>query len=143
MEKEKIFIRKAKIEDCKQVYELCKTKELINPSGEPPKLWWIKSFIKEKQIFYVAQADGKVIGFVIGERTCGEVGYLWMLAVKKENRGKGIAKQLLLCAEQECKKRGLRVIVSYGFAESKKVLNLLKKLKYEKGRKYFEFIKFL
>ncbi len=138
-----IKIRKAEIKDCRQVYELCRVPGLVNPSGEPPKIWWIESFIKEKQMFYVAETNKDIIGFVIGERTCGNLGYLWMLAIKKEFQGKGLGKKLLKLAERECRRRKLKAIICYGFAKNNRALKLLKKQKYEQGEKYYEFIKFL
>lgn len=138
-----MMIRKAKLADCKQVWEMCKIPQLVNPSGEPPKLWWIKSFVMEKQLFLIAEQNDEIIGFIFGERTTGDVGYLWCMAVKKEFQGRNLGKKLLKMAEQEFKKRNIRVIVCYGFAESKKVINMLKKFKYEQGRKYYEFIKFI
>jgi len=64
-----MILRKAKISDCKEVWKMCNTPGLVNPSGQAPRLWWIKSFVKEKQIFLVAEEDKKIIGFILGERT--------------------------------------------------------------------------
>lgn len=136
-------IRKANLKDCKAVYEMCRIPQLVNPSGEPPKLWWIKSFVKEKQIFFVAQEKERIVGFILGERTCGDIGYLWMLAVKPEFQGKGIGKKLFLIAEEECKRKKLKAILLYGYEKSPRALKLIKSLKYEKGRKYYEFLKFI
>jgi len=52
-------IRKANLRDCKEVWEMCKIPQLVNPSGEPPKIWWIESFVKEKQIFFIAEEKKK------------------------------------------------------------------------------------
>ena len=137
-------IRKANLEDCRVVYELTKnTPEIVNPSTEPPPLEWIKSFVKEKQIFYVACENNEVIGYIMGERTAGDIGLMWMLTVKKEFRGRGIGKKLLLRAEEECKKRNLKAIVAYGFSESKSVLSILGDHGYHKGNLYYEFVKIL
>ncbi|MFH1209656.1 MAG: GNAT family N-acetyltransferase [archaeon] len=138
-----MIIRAANQKDCKVVYDLCKTPELLDPSGEPPKLWWIQSFIKENQIFFVAEINKKVIGFILGERITGNCCIFWMSAVKKQFQGRGIGERLLLKAEEECKKRKLKVITIYGFSKSKKVLNLLQKHNYEKGQLYYEFIKYI
>ena len=83
-------IRKAKLKDCDKVHELCKTKELINPNGKPPKKWWIESFVKENQIFFVAEEKNKIAGFIIGERTTGNVALLQILFVRKNFRRMGI-----------------------------------------------------
>lgn len=137
-------IRVANLSDCKEVYELTKnTPELVNPSIEPPNLWWIESFIREKQIFYVAVEDNMVIGYILGERTSGNVGLMWMITVAEEFRGKGIGKKLLFEFENECRKRNLKAIVAYGYSNSEKVLNMLERNNYHKGNAYYEFVKLL
>lgn len=137
-------IRVANLSDCKEVYELTKnTPELVNPSIEPPNLWWIESFIREKQIFYVAVEDNMVIGYILGERTSGNVGLMWMITVAEEFRGKGIGKKLLFEFENECRKRNLKAIVTYGYSTSEKVLNMLERNNYHKGNAYYEFVKLL
>jgi ribosomal protein S18 acetylase RimI-like enzyme len=138
-----MIIRKATLNDCKHVWDMCRIPQLVNPSGEPPRLWWIKSFVKEKQIFFIAEESGELAGFILGERTCGQIGYLWMLAVKPRFQGKGIGKELFLTAEKECKKRRLKAILLYGYEKSPRALKIIKSLKYEKGRKYYEFLKFI
>jgi ribosomal protein S18 acetylase RimI-like enzyme len=136
-------IRKAILKDCEEVLNMCKIPELVNPSGDPPKIEWIRSFIKEKQIFFVVEEKKEVVGFILGERMCGNVGYFWILAVKPKFQNKGVGKELFLRAEKECKKRKIRVIVLYGDEKSPKAIKIIKGLKYEKGRKYWEFVKFL
>ena len=136
-------IRKANLKDCKEVWEMCKIPQLVNPSGEAPKIWWIESFVKEKQIFFIAEEKKEIVGFILGERTCGQIGYLWMLAVKPEFQGNGIGKKLFLSAEKECKRRKLKAILLYGYEKSPKAIKLIKNLGYEKGRKYYEFLKFI
>lgn len=137
-------IRVANLSDCKEVYELTKnTPELVNPSIEPPNLWWIESFIREKQVFYVAVEDNRVIGYILGERTSGNVGLMWMITVTEEFRGKGIGKKLLFEFENECRKRNLKAIVAYGYSNGEKVLNMLERNNYHKGNAYYEFVKLL
>lgn len=136
-------IQRANLRDCKQVHELCKIPGLLNPSGEPPKIWWIESFVREKQMFFVVEEDKKIIGFILGERTTGNIGYIWMLAVKKNFQGRGIGKELIRKFEEECEKKKIKVIVCYGFEKSNSALSLLKNMNYEIGKKYYEFVKFL
>jgi ribosomal protein S18 acetylase RimI-like enzyme len=138
-----MIIRKATLKDCREVWNMCAIPQLVNPSGEPPKIWWIESILKEKQIFFVAEEKKKIVGFVIGERTCGDIGYLWMLAVKPEYRRRGIGKKLFLAAEKECKRRKLKAILLYGHEKSKKTIKLIQDFGYEKGEKFYEFLKFI
>ena len=125
-----------------ECYKLCKIREILDLGGKPPKKWWIKSFIKEKQIFLVAKKDDKIIGFILGERTTGNIAILHLCVVKKEYRNKGVGQELLRKAEKECKKRKLKVIMIYGY-KNKKIKHILKKLKYDIGNIYYEFQKWL
>ena len=136
-------LRKAKLEDCNEVYELCRVKGLVNPSGEPPKRWWIEAFVREKQIFFVAEENGRVIGFALGERTTGDIAIFHMLAINEAYRGKGIGQRLMDLFEEEAKKRKLKVILTYGYANNKVVDHILKKRNYEKGSKYYEYLKWI
>lgn len=135
-----MLIRKAKKEDLPEVYELLKTKELLDPDGKTCKRWWISAFLK--QVFIVAKADNKIIGLIIGEIATGKLAILHLVTVKKEFRKKGIASLLLKKAEQELKKRGARAIAGYVYAE-KGPIKLVEKFHYKKGARTYEFLKFI
>jgi ribosomal protein S18 acetylase RimI-like enzyme len=136
-------IRKATIKDCKVVRELCKTPGLLTPFGNLPKLWWIEAFIKEKQMFFVAEEDKNIIGFVMGERLTGNIGYISMISVRKEFQGKGLGKILMKCIEEECKRRKFRAISLFGYRRNKRAINLFEGEHFKEGQAYEEFIKFL
>jgi|SRR3989338_1412634 len=140
--KNSIQIRKAKLSDCNAVYNFGRAKELRNPHGNPPKKWWIEAFVKEKQIFYVAEntESKKVIGFILGEETTGKVTIFHELFIEKKFRKHGIGKILIQTAEKDAKSRGVRAIILYG---NKKVSKFLKKGKYEKGLLLNEYVKFI
>lgn len=140
MKIENIIIRKAKLSDCQQVYEFGKEKELVNPKGNPPRKWWIEAFIKEKQIFYVAEFNKKIVGFIFGERITGNCCLLHELYVAKEFRKHGIGRGLMKTTEAEIRKRKLKVILVYG---NKNVSKFLKNLHYDKGLLLNEYVKFL
>lgn len=134
-------VRKAKPEDCKECLELSKTPELLNPGGEPSHLWWIEAFVKENQIFYVAEENKEIVGFIMGERTTGNIAIMHSLVVKKEFRDKGIGKLLIKIFEEDCRKRKIRWIMLYGFAKNKKTISFIEKQGYIKGELTYEFIK--
>jgi ribosomal protein S18 acetylase RimI-like enzyme len=139
----KKLIRPAKINDCDTVYNLCSMPGLVNPDGQPPRMFWIKSFVKEKKLFLVAEKNNEVVGFIAGEKTSGRVMLLWMLGVKKEWQGRGLGKKLLRAAEKQCRQKNIRCIVGYAYAKNKKILNLLDSQKHERGSLYYEYVKFL
>ncbi|MFA5030862.1 MAG: GNAT family N-acetyltransferase [Patescibacteria group bacterium] len=136
-------IRKAKLKDCEAIYKLCKTPALLNPSGEPPKLWWIQSFVKEKQMLYVAEAGKKIVGFVMAEELTGKGCIIWMMAVTKAFQNKGIGARLYQTIEDECKKRKIRAIVLYSYIKNKGISKQLQRAGFQKGSHYEEYIKFM
>ena|SRR3989338_7124458 len=137
-----ILIRKAKFSDCKAVYNFGKAKELRNPNGNPPRRFWIDAFVKEKQIFYVAEdiESKNIVGFILAEKTTGDVAIFHELFVEKNFRKHGIGKILMKTAEKDAKSRGVRAIILYG---NQKVSKFLKKGKYEKGLLLNEYVKFI
>lgn len=138
-----ITLRKAKLNDLKKCYVLLKGfKELSNPSGEPNHLWWLKDLIK-KQVFVVAEIDGKIIGLAIGEVATGNLGFLHLICVKKEFQNKGIGNLLYNEREKMLRKKGARAIMAYVSPKNKKALNILKKNKFNRGQLVYEHIKFL
>ena len=135
----KIVYRRAILRDCGVVAEICKEKGLSTPTGASPKVWWLKALI-EKGTFIVGVVEDDVIGFAVMEETLGKVGYFWMLGVKEEFRGKGIATELTKRIEAEAKKKDLRAIICYGVGEVS-VVKLMKNMGYIKGNQYTEYIK--
>ncbi|OGV58265.1 MAG: hypothetical protein A2X45_12795 [Lentisphaerae bacterium GWF2_50_93] len=116
---------------------------LSNPQGKVPPLSWFESFVREKQYSYVIRDGRRVAGFVFGERTCGDIGLIWMLGVDKKYRKMGFAASLMKHAEERMKADGLHVIIAYGYARNPVVQRLLKKLQYHPGNTYVEYVRFL
>jgi ribosomal protein S18 acetylase RimI-like enzyme len=138
-----IKIRKATLRDCKDCFELSKIPELANPSGEPSHIWWMEAFVKEKQLFFVAEENKKVLGFTMGEIATGKIAFRHMTVVKKEYQNKGIGKRLAKKFEDECRKRKVKAIMLYGYAKNKKTIQFQISQGFEKGSLTYEFIKFL
>ncbi len=136
-------ITKATLKDCVQMHRLSSIPGLSNPQGKAPPLSWYESFVREKQYSYVIKDKKTVVGFVFGERTCGDIGLIWMLGVDKRYRNRGFATSLMKHAEEQMKADGLHVIISYGFVKNPTVQHLLKKLKYHPGNAYIEYVRFL
>jgi ribosomal protein S18 acetylase RimI-like enzyme len=140
-----IIIRKAKLSDCDAVYNFGKSDELKNPNGEAPKRWWIEAFVKEKQYFYIAE-DSKaklMVGFILAERTTGDVMLIQEVFVRAEYRSKGIGDKLIKTVEKEARKIKIKAILLYAYAENSKTLKFYKKEKYAPGSLDEEFVKFL
>ena len=138
-----VKIRKAKLKDVNSCLELSKIPELLNPDKTPSHKWWIEAFVKEKQIFFVAEENYEIIGFIMGERTAGNIAIFHSLVIKENYRNKGIGTKLIKTAEEECKKRKIKAIMLYGYADNKKAISFFEKKDYIKGALTCEFIKFL
>lgn len=138
-----MIIRKAALEDCESCFKLAKTPEFKYPDGSFPRLEWIKAFVKENQIFFVAEENNKITGFIMGERVTGNLALIHLIAVDKNNQNKGIGKLLLNSFEQEAKKRKVIVVFLYGYAKNEKSINFFEKNKYVKGSLDYEMGKLI
>lgn len=134
---------RATMEDCASMHRLSSMPGLSGPHGEAPPLCWFESFVSEGQYAYVIRDGAQVAAFAIGERTCGNIGLIWMLGVDEKHRNLGLATRLMKHIEKRMKSYGLRVIISYGYTGSPEMLHLLKKLKYRPGSSYVEHVRFL
>jgi ribosomal protein S18 acetylase RimI-like enzyme len=135
--KSDIIIRKATMKDIKRVREIANVPGL-QISGEEcaPSEKWYKSFVKFKQMFYVAEVEGKIVGFLTGDKI-RDIGYVWEAGVLHEFRSRGIGGLLLNKFIEECEKKKLRFVVGYGHA-NEKTLGFIKKHKFLIGDSYKE-----
>ena len=138
----KIKIRKAKQSDINKVWKMSDVPGLENPDKKPPRIFWIKAFLKRNQPFFIAEYNKRIIGFIFGERTVGNVAILQEIEVKKEYRNHGIGHLLLKEFEKECKKRKIVAILDYAYSKSK-MPEIFKKSGYSLGSLDFEVLKFL
>jgi ribosomal protein S18 acetylase RimI-like enzyme len=136
-------ISKATLKDCKEMYELSFVSGLANPEGNPPPQCWTEAFVKEKKYAHVIKDGKKVVAYLLAERTCGGVGLVWMLGVDKRYRNKGLGTSLLKHVAKQMKEDGLHVVIAYGYARNPAVKHILKKLKFNPGCNYVEYVKFL
>ena len=136
-------ISKATLKDCTQIHRLAAMPGLANPEGKAPGLCWIESFVREKQYAYVIRDGSVVAAFLVGERTCGDLGMIWMIGVDERYRNRGFATMLIEHAEIQMKSNGIRVIIAYGYTVNPIVKHLFDKLKYRGGNTYTEYVKFL
>src|SRR3989338_514265 len=133
-------IRLAKIKDCVSCHELANTHELLTPNKNPPPLWWFESIVKEKQILILYEEKNKTIGFIMGERLASNNAIIHLISVKKGERNKGVGKSLLAAFENECSKRKLKYILTYGYSK-KSTINFFQKNGFSKGSPLYELVK--
>ena len=136
-------ISKATLKDCIEIHRLASMPGLANPEGKAPVLCWIKSFVTEKKYAYVMRDGTLVVAFVLAERTCGGVALVWMLGVNEKYRNRDLATMIVKHCQKQMKADGVRVVIAYGYTKNPVVKHLFKKLKYEGGNTYTEYIKFM
>jgi len=130
-------IRKANKNDINKIREIANVPGLqIAGEERAPSKKWYSSFIKEKQMLYVAEDREEIIGFLTGEKV-RDMGLLWEIGVKPEFRSKGIGSILLKKFKEECNKKKLRFIVAYGYL-NKKTLDFFKHNNFIEGGTYKE-----
>lgn len=133
-------IRKAKISDSQEIYDLLNFNYELKDSNEKEDypLQWIKKAINSKEILFLTAMDKDINGILIAYilKTVGEA-YLNTLYVRPEYRKKGVGKRLLEEYEKFIKKN--KISYSELFVNSKNVpaKKFWESQKYEKG---YEFV---
>jgi len=121
-------VRKYKLEDCKEIYELfCNTVHAINIrdyTQEQVDAWtqievdideWGKSFLQNYAI--VIEKNDSIIGF--GD--IDDAGYLDRLYVHKDYQGIGVGTEILKELEEYAKSKNVKVVETYASITSKPV----------------------
>lgn len=132
---EKIIIRKATRKDIAIVREIANVPGLkAAGDDEAPPVRWYAPLIRK--MFYVAEIDGKVVGFLTGEKI-RNIGFLWEIGVFPKFRSHGIGSMLLEKFIDECNKKKLVVMVAYG-SNNESTLGFFRKHKFIEGGVYKE-----
>ena len=88
-----ITIRTSHPEDLEAISHL--EQEAFTTHSYPP-FFFRQAYEIFSDLFRVAESNGEIVGYIIGSLQSGSTeGWIMSLAVKKENRGKGIAKMLI------------------------------------------------
>lgn len=142
-------IRKASLKDFGEITELAKETIEFHSKYEPELYSYknagkvydrrLKDMIKDKDIlFFVAQEDKKICGYIYGEASIWYPGYLMGnivdLIVGKNHRGKGIGKVLLEKIISSLKKKGCKQIEIQVQIENKNALGLYESLGFKKWK---------
>lgn len=92
-------------------------------------------------IFGVAEYDGKIIGFIYGEKLAARWALSSYFVVLPEYRGTNAAHELGEWFISECKSRGAKYIICYVDKDNKKLINFYQHFGFELGGTYVEMIK--
>jgi ribosomal protein S18 acetylase RimI-like enzyme len=136
-----VKIRPATLKGCEECVKLAFDVKLYATNGKKLPLWWMQSFVKEKQLFLVAEEKKQIIGFIFGERLTGNGLMVHLTAVNQKYQGKGIGNRLVKELEKEAKKRKAKFLFRYTEGSNKAMIHILEKQGHAKGKKYIEFLK--
>ncbi|MBI4129752.1 GNAT family N-acetyltransferase [Candidatus Roizmanbacteria bacterium] len=137
-----IHIRPATEQDLAQCEKLAKHPYLEFPGGGFPDKEYMKAFISE-YYFLVADREGKIVGWILGEslKTSG-VG-LWFFVVDEHFRGKGIGKMLFQEFEKRLRSAKRKWIFLTAHINNDIGINFYKEMGFVKGKPHFEMVKIL
>ncbi|HLM84540.1 MAG TPA: GNAT family N-acetyltransferase [Candidatus Bathyarchaeia archaeon] len=133
-------ISKAKIADAKKCIALTKTPEFIFPGDDKFVEKYLADFIK-KGIFYVAEDNAEIVGFISAQISLGKELWIDMIVVKNEHRSKGIGTKLIKFVLRLAKKKGMKMVFLDAPAFNKKTLKFYKKIGLRKEKKFIWFTK--
>jgi ribosomal protein S18 acetylase RimI-like enzyme len=134
-----MLIRPATKEDIMQCVKILHEPYFQFPEGGYPNKQFVSNYL-DKDFFLVAVEGKKVIGLIFGEKIKGKMIFLWYFAVQKNQRSKGIGKQLISAFEANCKKKKIGWIILMSVANDK-TLNFYRKNKFNEGKMHVEFNK--
>jgi len=118
-----VIIRRAKEEDLSEVHRI----EVLS-FKYPYTYSYLKAlYLLSPNLFYVAEVDGKVIGYVVGLIELGSIGHIISIAVHPGWRRKGIGSKLLKKIEDEFKRKGIKSFILEVEITNKPAISLYKK----------------
>lgn len=136
-------IRLARIEDCKACCRLSEIEELQTPDGGSISENYFKKNIDDDEMFFVAEENDEIVGYILGEPMKDNLAFLSLLTVDESHRGKGLGKQLLAKFEEQCKKKRLNPIIFYAPKFNENTTAFYNKQGYMQGKDHVQFMKIL
>ena len=133
-------IRIAELKDCRRCAELSKIEELKPAVGGYPPKKYFELFVDKDKMFFVAEENDNIVGYILGEPMKGNIANLGLLAVDKKYRGKGIGKKLIEAMRKRCNEKGLNYLLLYATKNNKKTLEFYRKCGFKEGKNYIQFV---
>ena len=89
----------------------------------------------------VAETDGKIVGFIVGEKIVSPWTLAHYFAIIPEYRGTSVFLRLGKWFIKESKNRGAKHILAYADKDNEKLLNFYKRFDFKTGGTYIEVTK--
>ena len=139
-------IRPMEVRDFAAVYELGARSYKL--TDKPYNYWSIREVADHLEgnpgLCFVAEADGEVVGFVLGDETfeiIEDTGHIEWIAVDERYRRQGIAERLLTEAVAAVERLGKSAVVADVAADNPYSRGLMQKLGFEEGLSVTYFTK--
>ena len=118
-----ITLRRVQQKDLRRIHEIEKLSFKY-----PYSLNYIKLLlILSPELFYVAEVDNEIVGYVVGLIEYGNIGHIISIAVHPKWRRKGIGSKLLMKIEEEFKRRNIKIFVLEVEVNNKPAISLYEK----------------
>jgi len=122
-----MIIRLATKKDCISCAELSKIKELKDPHGDFISEEYFRNFVDVDEMFFVAEDNNKIVGYILGEPLKCNLALLGLLTVSEKFRGQGIGKQLIKAFRDSCDNHNVEYIFFYAPNFNKNTIEFYKK----------------
>ncbi|MDR3652414.1 MAG: GNAT family N-acetyltransferase [Paludibacter sp.] len=133
-------VRKAQAEDIDIIHNILDM-EPFKYNDEVPydRLWLEQLVLNDRCLTLVYESEGKIKGFISGEKMVSGAIMIWFCAVKKEFQNSIIGVKLYKEFERVCCETGVTAILAYGYKTSAGMLDRLHF--YSNDTTYREFYK--
>jgi ribosomal protein S18 acetylase RimI-like enzyme len=141
-----VKIRKGKMKDFDVLWRILeKTPELQgDPDGDYDEDWVkdVLKNVKKDNLVLIAEIEGEFAGLVIAHYLKSVKQTLINdVFIAKKYRRKGIARKLMKECEKDARKKGNKCLTGLVLIDNKKTQNLMKKMNYKKGNKFYFYEK--
>ena len=123
--KENLRFRRADLRDLPAIREIEKA-SFKTPYSD----FYMKTLLKHADVYYVAEYQGKIVGYVIARVESGNLGHIISIAVHPDFRGLGIGKALLEKAEETLRDLGCYRVYLEVRVSNRIAVNLYRKMGY-------------
>ncbi len=118
-----VMLRRAQQKDLRKIHQIEKLSFKY-----PYSLNYIRLLlILSPELFYVAEVDNEIVGYIVGLIEYENIGHIVSIAVHPKWRRRGIGSKLLMKIEEEFKKRNIKVFVLEVEVNNKPAISLYEK----------------
>ncbi len=134
-----ILIRPALFQDCETCALLSRIEEHAIPGGDHIPVDFFAANIDADEMFIVAEENGQVMGYVLGQPMKGGYAYLSLLAVDAGMRSRGLGKMLVDAFLRRCIEKKILFVSLFAPSFNERTLKFYRTIGFEQGREHLEF----